>query len=412
MKVTRRAIATVLTAALMGWSLPVSASTLNHDWRRSVGISLTDVATDDTGFTVVTGQRRGFDYGVFLVAAFDPEGAKLWQDSWKPIRGEPAGTMGEAVAIGPDGHVYVLGFGWHCRFGCESGGWFIRAYGRDGTLRWTRQAGGWKTRPRQSEATGIDSWPGGVVITGYEYDDDVGPTASWLRVYDLEGTLAWKTRVRVAVGTEVRVATEDVAVGRSGAIFVAGHILIGPVEAPGSNDLEPFVAGFDAGGGRRWTRIFRERGDTDDDTATSIDVRRGTLAVAGTLGAPIGGGIDPPHLGWLARMSLAGEVRWMRTWGATRPQSVEDVALAPSGTVTTVGGLARHGYALIARTYDHHGRLVRSQVVDPADGSVVGTGVSIDALGASLVGTSYRSAYLSPGVRGRLWRLTTPEGPS
>ena len=68
-----------------------------------------------------------------------------------------------------------------------------------------------------------------------------------------DGTFDWTTRVGVPAATEVRVATEDVAVGPSGAIFVAGHIMVGPVEVIGQNDLEPFVAGFTAHGVRRWT---------------------------------------------------------------------------------------------------------------------------------------------------------------
>lgn len=410
---TRRMIVVGLVVALFAWLVPVTAAPLPYEWRRWVGVSLADVATDGAGLTVVTGEARiDEEHRGFLVVAFDAAGTQMWQDSWLPLGEEPSGTMGEAVTIGSDGNVYALGFGWHCRFGCESGGWFIRSYSPDGQLRWMRQAAGWKTRSRQSQATGIDSWAGGLVITGFEYDDYVGPTDSWIRAYEFDGSLTWKTRVDVRGGTELREGALDVATGESGAVFVAGYVETDLGGPPGTDDDDPFIAGFGPGGARRWTRVVRERGDLDDDTATSIDVAGDVVAVGGTLGGPIGYGIDPPHVGWLARLSLGGRLRWMRAWGTARPQSVEHVALAPSGTVTTVGGLADHGYALVVRTYRADGDLVGTGVIDPADGSLVGSAIAHDVDGASLVGTKYRNAYLDPGVGGRLWRLTEVRGVS
>ena len=48
-----------------------------------------------------------------------------------------------------------VGNTWHCRYGCEAGFWFIRAYAADGTLRWTHGVRGFRD-PRQWRATGID----------------------------------------------------------------------------------------------------------------------------------------------------------------------------------------------------------------------------------------------------------------
>ena len=400
-----RVAAALIVTALVGWILPAGASPLTYEWSRTIGTSLADVATDGTGFTVVTGELQVDEYGGFLVAAYDRYGTELWQDSWKPIRHEPAGTTGKAVTIGPDGNVYAVGFGWHCRFGCESGGWFIRAYARDGTLRWTRQAAGWRTRPRQSEATGIDAWSGGVVITGYEYDDDVGATVSWLRVYGLDGRFDWTTRVRVPAATEVRVATEDVAVGPSGAIFVAGHIMVGPVEVIGLNDLEPFVAGFTADGVRRWTRVVRERGDLDDDHAVALDVRGTTLVVAGELWRRAPGDPTPPKRGWLSSLSLQGDVRWTTTWGGDRTTEVADVAVRSDGKVVTNGstGGGPSSVALVLRTFDRGGEPLGREVIDPALGGLRGTAVAVDALGASLVGI--RQLRGSSENDGRLWRM-------
>jgi hypothetical protein len=398
----------IILLALVAWALPIHAVQLPSEWRRSIGLSLVDVATDDTGLTVVTGETSiDADHRGFLVAAFDATGAELWRHSWLPLPDESSGTVGKGVTIGPDGNIYTVGFGWHCRFGCESGGWFIRSYSPEGALRWVRQAAGWRMKPRQSQATGIDAWPGGVAITGSEYDDDVGPTISWIRTYGLDGSFVRKARIRVAAATDVRVTSADIAVARRGAIFVAGDVGVVDPTTGWTDDREPFVAGFHADGGRRWTRIFRERGDEDDDAAVSVDARGGALVVGGVLGAPIGYGQGPPHVGWLARLSFAGDVRWIRSWGVERPQSVDDVVLASSGQVATVGGVRTRdrSYALVVRTYTQHGDLVGAQMLDAPDGSLVGSGLSFDDRGASLVGTRYRTTDLWPGIRGRLWRL-------
>lgn len=402
---TRRVIVALVAVALTGWLMPVYAAPLAYEWKRNVGVSLADVATDDAGSTVVTGEVTAGDFTAFLVVAFGADGTELWRDTWKPLR-DPSGTAGQSISIGRDGQIYSLGFGWHCRFGCESGGWFIRAYSPEGALRWTRQAAGWRTRPRQSKATGIDTWSGGVVIAGFEYDDYVGPTVSWIRAYGYDGTLAWKSRVAVTAHADQRVTAEDVAAGSSGSVYVAGSV---EPDVPFGNqhDQEAFVARLDANGEPRWARVFTERGDSDGDSAFSVDVRGATLAVGGVLGDPIGWHIRPPHLGWLARLSLAGDVRWMRSWGSEHPQDVEDVVLASMGDVVTVGGLrtADRSYALTVRTYTGTGDLSASRVIDPVDGSLVGKALAVGGGGASLVGTRYGNAYLSPGIGGRLWRL-------
>ncbi|MDH5225079.1 MAG: hypothetical protein OEW46_09950 [Actinomycetota bacterium] len=401
-------VAVGLALASTGGSLSSHPTTKPYEWRRPIGLSLADVAIAGSGLSVVTGEIEVDDeHRGFLIAAFDSAGTPLWQDTWLPLGKEPSGTSGEAVTIGPNGDIYSVGFGWHCRFGCESGGWFIRAYSPDGVLRWTRQAARWRTGPRQSKGVGIDAWPGGVAIAGFEYDDDVGPTSSWIRTYGLDGTSAWKTRIGVAAAVDLRVSVADIATAGHGAVFVAGDVGVPSPKTGWTHEREPFVAAFGPDGERRWTRIFREPGDRDDDAAVSIDGRNGILAVGGTLGAPIGYGIDAPHLGWLARLSFDGRLRWMRSWGASRPQSVEAVALAPDGMVMTVGGVADRGYALIARTYDRRD-LIGALVIDPNEGSLVGSSIAIDGGGVSLVGTRYRNAYLWPGVGGRLWRLDAP----
>ncbi len=96
-----RVAAALMVTALVGWILPAGASPLSYEWSRTIGTSLADVATDGTGFTVVTGELQVDEYGGFLVAAYSRYGTELWQDSWKPIRNEPAGTTGKAVTIGP-----------------------------------------------------------------------------------------------------------------------------------------------------------------------------------------------------------------------------------------------------------------------------------------------------------------------
>jgi hypothetical protein len=132
------------------------------------------------------------------------------------------------------------------------------------------------------------------------------------------------------------------------------------------------------------------------------------LVVGGVLGEPIVWKLPPPHLGWVASLSLAGDVRWIQSWGRGHPQDVEDVAVSSWGAVTTVGGVrtADHSFALTVRTYSRAGDAMTRQIIDPADRSLVGYGVSISVGGTTLAGTVFEHAYVheTTGVGGRLWR--------
>lgn len=400
----RRTLAAAIVIALSLWASPSVAGDLSWDWHEGVGVAVADVATDDTGLTVVVGTTQVGDQPFFLVAAFGPDGTRLWTDTFQPTPYQPSGALGTAVTMDREGRVYAVGFSWHCRYGCESGYWFIRAYTRGGALRWSRGAGSWQN-PRQWKATGVDAWARGIVVSGYDYDDDVGPTDSWVRSYGFDGSLRWVRPVGIPGRSDLRYTADAIAVGGRGTVFVAGS-LEPDVPLGTDHDQEPFIQKLTAGGEPGWTRVFREIGDLDNDAALTVDLRGEVIAVGGVLGNPIGWGLPAPHLAWLARLSLGGDLRWMRTWGVEHPQDVEDVSIAPSGRILTVGGIRTRdpSYALILRAHTAAGQLVSTRVVHPAGRSLVGNAISADASGMSIAGTFYRSTYLDPAVAGRVWR--------
>lgn len=387
---------------------PIGASAVvapSPRWQTDVGLSSEDAASDDSGVTVVTGETLVEDRENYLLTALDAIGAELWSDTFQPIPDETSGTWGEAVTVDHEGRVYAIGNAWHCRYGCESGFWFIRAYTSDGTLRWAHGGQGWKD-PHQWRATGIDAWSRGIVVSGFDYDDDVGATRSWVRSYRFDGSLRWVRSVAITGRNDIRLTANSIAVSRNGTAVVVGFVE--PDVGLGiDHDQEPFVQKLSARGETGWTRVFRERGDHDYDSADAVDVRGQTVVVGGVLGNGIGFAQPVPHIGWLARLSRDGIVRWMRSWGVAHPQDVEDVAIVPSGGILTVGGVqtADTSFALILRTYGASGRLVTTWDVNPDEGSLVGTAVSVDAAGTSIAGTLYGNRYLDPGKAGRVWRF-------
>ena len=159
-----RRIAVGITAvACLLASAPTSAST--PAWQVDVGRELAAIASSDAGVTVVVGRTLVDDRQKFLIAALDPSGATLWTKTFHPMRDQYSGSWGEAVTLDDQGRMYAVGNTWHCRYGCEAGFWFIRAYAADGTLRWTHGVRGFRD-PRQWRATGIDTWARGVVVSG------------------------------------------------------------------------------------------------------------------------------------------------------------------------------------------------------------------------------------------------------
>ena len=72
------------------------ASPLSYEWSRTIGTSLADVATDGTGFTVVTGELQVDEYGGFLVAAYSRygDGALAGQLEADPERARRHHTQG------------------------------------------------------------------------------------------------------------------------------------------------------------------------------------------------------------------------------------------------------------------------------------------------------------------------------
>ena len=122
--------------------LALSQGSLSFNWTHSWGGTGTDtgngVATDSAGNVYVAGTTTSYGAGGqdVLVLKYDPSGKLLWARTW----GGPSNDYADAVLVGGDGSVYVVG-------GTESygAGWYdvlILKFDTNGNWQWARTWGG------------------------------------------------------------------------------------------------------------------------------------------------------------------------------------------------------------------------------------------------------------------------------
>ena len=111
------------------------------------------------------------------------------------------------------------------------------------------------------------------------------------------------------------------------------------------NTTDIFVAKFNDQGKLAWLRVY---GATGNDEATSLALGpNGEVYVAGNASGPINGVPVPTDLqnndfGFLIRLDSAGNPVWGQVWGTVGEDRVNDVAVAPDGSVL-VGGQVQGG---------------------------------------------------------------------
>ena len=139
-------------------------------------------------------------------------------------------------------------------------------------------------------------------------------------------------------------AANAVAIGKNGAIAVAGNFLdsldLGGMKAKAAGSDDIFVAGFDAKGVPQW---ILSGGGVDSDGAN-------TIIATGDGGWLIGGSFsDAAELGkqklkaqgktdaFLAKLGPTGDVAWVKTFGGPSDDMVFRIALDPQGSIFVLG---------------------------------------------------------------------------
>ena len=163
-------------------------------------------------------------------------------------------------------------------------------------------------------------------------------------------------------------------------------------------DSEIVLQSVDPTGAVLWSTVLRDHGIKDFDQGTDVAVRGDRMIAVGKKDR--GWSRPSPERGWVARFTLAGDLRWTRNWDADT--AANGVSIGPDGTVWVVGDRAEApagGTAIRIRAYDLTGTQLWSLRRNPRWRTASATSVAADDLGAFVAGAS---GWMRDG--GRLWR--------
>jgi hypothetical protein len=405
----RRCAALVIVLSLSVVMAPASYAAPVR-WTQNAGNAVHGVAAAPDGGVYVTGERLDGPTREATLIKYGPNGGRWWTRSWRP---RPAATTrGIAVAVAPDGTVYLLGSAWK---GKEGGGWFIRSYSPSGDLRSTYLTPAWDAGLLETVAD-IAVGDSQVVVAGWEgsASTEVG-LRGWVRSFSPTLSATWTSFLETpaSIPSAYWDRATGAAIGASGDIFVAGWAA---TEAPmwgmtGTPAGTVVLEKLDPDGRVAWSRrpgkaMYGIHG------VASISVRAGRVMVVapvGGLGAPFFALDDGLSKAWLARFTTDGTLVWARVWGRATRHAADPthVFIGPSLYTWVVGARWDHRTrtaAAFLRVFGPDGRRVRSVLLDPRIPFTHATDVV--ALPGGGVVTGYTTdKYASHGHVGKVWRL-------
>ncbi len=247
------------------------------------------------------------------------------------------GTTGEdsalGVSISPFGQIYVSGFTTGDMAARNAGGRdaFLRQYSPGGVHSWTHQLG----ERHFDEHTGVAVDAAHVVVAGR-----TGGSHSTLDMGDVivhrvnpdDGEVLWSRRY----STPTRDVGNGVAVDALGPVVVGTRTQFGHI---GSNHTDAFVWRLNPDGRELWSDTFGSRGQGDDSgTSVAVDVTgSGAVFVAGTTS----GELADAHAGrldaFVRKYSRDGFVEWTRQLGTDANDIASAIAVDRLGNVVLVG---------------------------------------------------------------------------
>jgi uncharacterized delta-60 repeat protein len=282
------------------------------------------------GSTYLVGFTNSFGGGAskFFTVKFAPDGSLAWQRTWDAPPDAFPFVNDEAhdVAVGAGGSVYVAG----STFVAGHGPLLVK-FSSDGAMLWQRTWGG--VGAAQAVAVAPD---GSVYVTGAARDPDAFTQDLFVIRFASDGTLIWFKTWGVADAGE---EGQGIAVAPDGNIYVAGVGL--RASDPSQFQFDAVVLKVDPAGNLIWQRAFAG-GDVTDSRGGVAVAGDGSVYVAGGLQGPTnGGGFE--NAGLLLKVAADGSLAWGKTWGGTGGDFAEAVAIAPDGNIIFVGSSGSFG---------------------------------------------------------------------
>lgn len=284
------------------------------------------LAGHSTGVYVV-GVTGGSLYGTYggggdaFISKYSTSGVLIWGKQY----GTPTLDLGEDVAADRGGNAYAVGSTSGSLTGLRSNSSndaYVRKYSPDGAVLWTRQFG----TATNDVAEGVAVYRADAVYVVGEMGGYPNQGDAFLRKYTASGSLVW-TR---PFGTEGEDAAADVALDRSGNVYVVGSTT-GSLGAPNGGSDDIFLRKYTPDGNVVWDRQMHL---SSGDYAAAVTVSGGHLYLVGGFyyNAAASADLDVR----VVKYTTSGSLVWSKGFGPASDDLAHDVAADSSG-VTFVG---------------------------------------------------------------------------
>lgn len=347
-----------------------------HNWSKRMGVSNTTqsdrgnyVVTDSNGNVYITGTVAsgmanfgGDDFNIALggtvfLAKYDASGNHIWSKAMAGTNG----IYGSSLVVDSSGNLYISSlFSGTVNFGgsnfTSAGGTdvFLVKYDSDGNHIWSKRFGGtgndWTGR---SNAVAIDG-SGNLYLTGaFESTinlgggnlTNVGLMDMFLAKFDASGNHIWS----MSKGGTIALQDNSVAVDGSGNAYVTGSFRGtanfggGNFISASSNQLDVYLAKYDASGNHLWSKRFGGIGE-DKSSAITTD-GNGNVFITGYFNGTVNFGIgDVPALTsaggidmFIAKYDASGNHLWSMRRGGTGSDSGRFLVTDSNGDVYVSG---------------------------------------------------------------------------
>jgi uncharacterized repeat protein (TIGR01451 family) len=277
--------------------------------------------------------------------------------SWTRQFGTPAEDYAAALTAGPDGSIYVAGYTYGALEGSNAGGQdaFVRKYDADGNVLWTRQFG----TAGDDYAYALTAGPGGIYVAGWTTGtldgSNAGSADAFVRKYGADGNVLWTRQF----GTPTFDYAEALTAGADG-VYVAGQTW-GDLGGSNTGGIDAFVRKYDADGNVLWTQHIGTAAATD---TRGLAAGPDGIYVSGWTRGDLEGGNAGGFDAFVRKYDFNGNVLWTRQFGTAGDDYAYPLTAGPDGiyvagyTTGALDGSAAGGYDAFVRKYDANGNIV------------------------------------------------------
>ena len=283
-------------------------------WQKTWGETGSEGASalglDSNGDVYIAGATDSFGTGDsdVLLLKYSTDGDLLWQKTWGGYYRDSA----NAISIGIDGSIYVVGYGWGY-------GAIVLKYSTDGNLLWQKSYG--SSQFGAAKAVSVDE-NGILYVAGSTQEFGVGSYDVFVLKYLSDGTLSWQK----AWGGDDEERVCNLAVDGNGDVYITGW-----TDSFTSTSTDAFLLKYSLDGTLLWQQVWS--GDHGDYiSALSID-GSGFVYASGVTSSSIDGLTGA----FLLKYSPNGLLSWQKAWFNSDQSTFLGMCMDSSGLLYLAG---------------------------------------------------------------------------